>query len=332
MGQLMSSSRESGTLATAMDTVYPSGRQPVRLTSENIKEVIERYDTLILDCDGVLWDNDNINKFHGIGDTIDKLREMGKRIIFLSNHPQHTRESFHERFEKLCGFQAKDEDIMLISEATVAYVDHELKSKGKVCVLGSDQIHEALEQMGYDVIGFETDSVPLTGTFKEVIQRLIHTDLDSDVKAVILSNDTYLDYSHLFKTANYLQNPECAFIVTSKEERFTRNSRLVPTIDSLLAAMEEASGRKATLIGKPSPYYFRHARNLHPDIDPARTVMVGDRLGSDIAFAGNSGLDSILVFTGEDNEQTTWKAYHKDPNINLPTYMIDGLADIGKML
>ena len=319
-----------------METTYPSGKQPVRLTSENVKEIVDRYDTFFLDCDGVLWDNDMNHKFHGIGDTIDKLRGMGKRVLFLSNHPRHTRESFHEKFDKLCGFKAKDEDIILISEATATYVKNELKSKGKACVFGSDQIHAALEKMGYDVIGFEANSIPLTGTFGDIIQQLIKTDLESDIKAVILSYDTYLDYAQLFKTANYLQNPECAFLATGKEERYIYDlgdkKRLIPTIGSLLAALEVASGRKATIIGKPSPYYLQYARTLYPDIDPARTVMVGDRLGSDIAFAGNSGIDSILVFTGEDNEETTWKAFQKDPNTPLPTFMIDGLADIGKML
>ena len=319
-----------------MDSDYPDGRRPLPITSENVTEIIDRYDTFLLDCDGVLWHNDMRQKFDGIGDTINKLREMGKRVLFISNHPRHTRESFHERFDKLCEFQAKDDDMILISEAMAAYVDNKLKSRGKVCVFGFDHIGPCLEKMGFDVINAETNSIPLTGSFPDTILRLRETEVDSDIKAVILSLGAYFDYGLLFKLSNYLLNPECLFLVTSRDRSYVHHvdgrQVTVPSFSSFVAAVEGATRRQATIIGKPSPYFFDYARQVHPDIDLTRTVMVGDNLDADIALAGNCGISSILVSTGRDNEQTTLEAVRKDPNIALPTYTIHGLVDIGKLL
>ena len=81
-----------------------------------------------------------------------------------------------------------------------------------------------------------------------------------------------------------------------------------------------------------SYYIYGRHKCEHPEVDPPRTLMIGDILQTDIQFAANCGLDSILVGTGVDNEQTTMAAFKKNPDIALPFYIIDSFGDIGKWL
>ena len=306
---------------------YPSDNCPVDISAENITAILERYDTFLLDCDGVLWDNDlsRNSKSEGIAETVDKLRKMGKHLIFLSNNSRSTKDTSRQKFRSRCGFDARDEDITLVTEATAAYLRQVLGKGCKVFLCGSIEMQHVLQKSGFKVTRFGAPSEGVT-----------HDDLESDIKAVVFCYDPHFDCNKLFHMTNYLVNPDCLFVTTSREPFVTLGSgdskTVVPIVGSLLAAVETASGRKATVIGKPSPNYFHYARMTHPDLDPARTVMVGDMLLSDIALAGNCGLDSILVSTGVDNKQTTRAAFQKNPKITLPTYIIDRFSDIGQFL
>lgn len=65
----------------------------------------------------------------------------------------------------------------------------------------------------------------------------------------------------------------------------------------LTAALEVATGRKAMVIGKPSPFMFECISSQFR-VDPAQCLMVGDRLETDMLFGANCGLDTMLTLTG----------------------------------
>ena len=68
-----------------------------------------------------------------------------------------------------------------------------------------------------------------------------------------------------------------------------------PGTGSLLAAVEAASGRTAAIVGKPEAQLMLAALDR---LGEGRTLVVGDRLDSDVAAAGAAGLDAALVLSG----------------------------------
>ena len=256
----------------------------------------------------------------------------------MSNNARTTVEMVQEKFKTRCGFTADEDEIIVINDALASYLRDEKGVKGKVFVVGSTQTLKALEGAGYNVVGFGQDAEPLVGDLNTGIPRLMQLKLEENLGAVVISIDGYFNYNKLFKAANYLSDPECVFVATSDEPRVFLDEHgghrkiLIPATGSLLAPVEAISGRKADVIGKPSPYYLRYAKRVHPKLDPTRTVMVGDMMVCDVAFAANCGLDSILVCTGVDNEQTIKVALKKNPDVALPTYIMEGFVDIGKLL
>lgn len=99
---------------------------------------------------------------------------------------------------------------------------------------------------------------------------------------------------------------------------------------SLTAAVETASGRKATVIGKPNTYMFECIVERF-GVDPSRMLMVGDRLETDILFGKNCGLDTVLTLTGVSylEEAQAYMASDSPSAKDLvPNYYVDSIADL----
>lgn len=99
---------------------------------------------------------------------------------------------------------------------------------------------------------------------------------------------------------------------------------------SLTAAVETASGRKATVIGKPNTYMFECIVERF-GVDPSRMLMVGDRLETDILFGKNCGLDTVLTLTGVSHLEEAQAYMASDsPSAKdlVPHYYVDSIADL----
>jgi ribonucleotide monophosphatase NagD (HAD superfamily) len=93
---------------------------------------------------------------------------------------------------------------------------------------------------------------------------------------------------------------------------------LWPGTGAILAAVETGSERKASIVGKPEPQLFYTALDR---LGEGRTLVVGDRLDSDVAAAAKAGLDAALVLTGGTSREEADAA--KDPK---PRFVADSLA------
>nr|XP_009663615.1 PREDICTED: pyridoxal phosphate phosphatase [Struthio camelus australis] len=103
-----------------------------------------------------------------------------------------------------------------------------------------------------------------------------------------------------------------------------------PGTGSLTAAVETASGRKALVVGKPNTYMFDCIVERF-GVDPSRTLMVGDRLETDILFGKNCGLSTILTLTGVSRLEEA-QAYMASDSAAakdlVPNYYVDSIADL----
>jgi ribonucleotide monophosphatase NagD (HAD superfamily) len=95
---------------------------------------------------------------------------------------------------------------------------------------------------------------------------------------------------------------------------------LWPGTGAILAAVETASGREAAIVGKPQPQLFLTALDRLGD---GRTLVVGDRLDSDVAAAAAARLDAALVLTGETTREEAEAA--EDPK---PVTIAASLAEL----
>lgn len=150
---------------------------------------------------------------------------------------------------------------------------------------------------------------------------------------VIVGYDLHLSFMKLLKAASYLSHQNTVFIATNTDAQFPMGGSniVVPGTGSMVAAVETAAGRKPLVLGKPSPFMFDIVRRRHPAVQPARTLMIGDRADTDILLGKNCGLQTLLVGTGVHNldKVREWEASSvAEEQVLVPDLYADRLGDL----
>ncbi|THU89915.1 2-phosphoglycolate phosphatase [Dendrothele bispora CBS 962.96] len=260
-------------------------------TVEDYRKIVDDYDTWLFDCDGVIWRGGT--PIEGAADVLRFLRSKGKRIIFVTNNPTHSRAAFKKRFAAM-GVEASVDEIFSSAYASAVYISSVMKlpKDKKVYVVGMQGIEEELREQGIAVCG-GTD--PSDNTLESVDEPAV----DPSVGAVLFSWDGSINYTKLSKAFQYLtRNPKCAFLCSDEDLTYpVEDGVLFLGTGALTATIRYALGRDPVCFGKPSKTMFECIEAKHK-INPATTIMVGDRLDSDMAFGKNGGVATMLVLSG----------------------------------
>ncbi len=197
-------------------------------------------------------------------------------FLVLTNNstqsPRHYVEKLREH-----GAYLKEENILTCSTVTTNYMRSNLTGNSVYCI-GEFGLIEALREEGYEIL----------------------TDAAFPADFVVVGGDHYLTYDKLKLGCLHLQKG-AHFIGTNPDVVSPSEEGLIPECGTNIAALEAASGRKATIIGKPNSLMFLHGLQLLGS-EPSATAMLGDRLETDIFGGQQSGLLTILVETGVDRQ------------------------------
>ncbi|XP_007891714.1 glycerol-3-phosphate phosphatase [Callorhinchus milii] len=292
------------------------------LSGPEASAVLEAADTLLFDCDGVIWRGEAA--IPGAAQLINRLQERGKRVLYMTNNSTKTRAMYTDKLRGL-GFRAETQDVFATAFCSALYLQQKPAQRGKVYVLGAEAVSEELRSLGIACIGPGPD--PLCGAMGDwaALPR------DSDVGAVLVAFDPHFSYMKLVRAAAYLRDPGCRFLATNTDTRLPLEAgAAIPGTGCLVRAVEAAAQRTATVIGKPSAFMFRCAAERF-GLDPARTIMVGDRLDTDILLGTNCGLRTILTLTGVSTLQEAES--HRDSGEAdrrrlVPDYYVHSVADL----
>ncbi|PBK80598.1 2-phosphoglycolate phosphatase [Armillaria gallica] len=291
----------------------------VRLSSsEQYASLIDNYNTWMFDCDGVLWHDDQL--IAGAVDVLRLLRHRKKTIVFVTNNATKSRRDYKAKFDRL-GVEAHVDEIYGSAYASAVYLSSVVKfSKDKkVYVIGMSGLEEELKEEGIQYLG-GTDPTDCTlAPFS-----LADFVLDEDVAAVLCGFDSNITYTKLSKASQYLtRNPGCQFLVTNEDSTYPNAYGVLPGGGALSAALRYALGKDPLCIGKPSITMLDCIR-AKVSYDPKRTIMVGDRLNTDILFGQNGGISTLLVLTG-----ITVESDITGPNASsiIPDYVTGSVGD-----
>ncbi|RDB17376.1 4-nitrophenylphosphatase [Hypsizygus marmoreus] len=291
----------------------------VRLsTPQDYSRLVDKYDTWMFDCDGVLWHGDRI--IDGVVEVLDLLRSKKKKVLFVTNNATKSRKNYKGKFDKL-GVQAHVDEIYGSAYATAVYLSSVIKlpKTNKVYVIGMAGLEEELQGEGITVLG---GSDPADCTLEPF--TLANFTLDPAVAAVVCGLDTQMNYTKISKAFQYLtRNSDCHFIATNEDSTYPSAEGLLPGAGSISAPLRYALGRDPICTGKPSSTML-DCINAKVHYNPERTIMVGDRLNTDILFGQNGGLATLLVLTGIAVESDI-----TGPNASpiVPNFITSSIAD-----
>ncbi|XP_058462864.1 glycerol-3-phosphate phosphatase-like [Malaya genurostris] len=275
-----------------LSTMYKdSATNLASLKPIEIKTWLDSFDTVLTDCDGVIWvENEPLPLATAV---INKFIENGKKLFFVTNNSTKTRSEFVAKAVEL-GFNVDVDNIISTAYLAAQYLKAKNFNK-KVYVIGTTGITKELEAVGIRHIGIGADN--LQGTLTEAVRNF---NPDPDVGAVIVGFDEHFSFVKMMKAASYLNDPEVIFIGTNTDERFPRPDRVIPGTGSIVNAVTTCAERTPTVMGKPNKYICDILEQQYM-INPERTLMIGDRCNTDVLLGKNCGFQTLLVETGIHN-------------------------------
>ncbi|KAF5289922.1 hypothetical protein FQA39_LY14931 [Lamprigera yunnana] len=294
----------------------------LNLSKDEINQFLNSFDTVLTDCDGVLWlDNNVINNADLV---MNRFRESGKRVFYVTNNSSKTREEYAKKCKKL-NFKCVKEEIVSSAYLAANYLKSQEFNK-KVYVVGSSGITQELEFVGIKHLGIGPDF------HKTSVPVLVETlNLDPEVGAVVVGFDEHISFLKILKAGSYLRNPDCLFVATNTDEQFPLESDfIIPGTGTMVAAVQTCAGRKPVVVGKPFTYIC-DALIKNYNIDPKRTLMIGDRCNTDILLGTKCGFQTLLVLSGVTKltEVTNWKNASKPEEEELiPDVYLNSLGEL----
>jgi glycerol 3-phosphatase-2 len=226
-----------------------------------------RYDQFILDLDGCVWVGGKPTP--GVVDALDELRAADKRVAFATNNAYESGEDLVARLWKI-GARASLRDVVTVGGA-MQHLLADTRSGRTAFVIGTPAMVKHVSDAGLKVLNA--------------------TDLASRAEVVVVAGTTNLVYDDLRQATQAVMRG-ADLLATSRDPTYPQPDGLWPGTGSLLAAVEYATGNTAELVGKPEPQLFRTAVDR---LGEGATLVVGDRVGSDLAAAAAAGLDAALV-------------------------------------
>jgi len=293
-----------------------------RLSSpEEYEKLVQDYDHWLFDCDGVIWHGDDL--IDGVLDVLKLLRRKGKTVIFVTNNATKSREQFKEKFDKL-GVEVHIDEIFGSAYASVAYLKYNLEfpKDKKVYILGEAGLEREMELEGIQYCG-GTD--PKENQFHAAMDFSAVT-ADPDVGAVMCGFDSKTNYHKLARAHRFLrENEGCHFILTNDDSTFpSGDGQLYPGSGAISAPLRFALPHMPPIvIGKPNKPFMDCITQKH-HLDKSRTIMVGDRLDTDILFGINGGTSTLMVLTGVNKLH---EFDGEDAKI-VPKYYVESLGDL----
>jgi HAD superfamily hydrolase (TIGR01458 family) len=251
--------------------------------------------SFLIDINGVLYVGNR--PVAGAAEAIDFLRDSDYSFRFISNATQSCRETLHKKLRKF-GFDIREKELFTAPVAAARYVK---KTRMKKCFLiTTGDVYKDFKKEG-----------------------IAHTDKRPD-HVVIGDAGRNFTYERMNAAFNHIL--EGADLIAMEKDRYWRSpDGLALCGGSYTAALEYATGIKATLIGKPSRV-FLHMALADMDARPKNTILIGDDLITDVAGAQRAGMRGFLVTSGKHDRKDAKRSVIK------PDAILGSIADIRDFL
>ena len=251
-------------------------------------EDIKNY---LTDMDGVILRGRTL--IPGAAEFVQRLHAKGIPFLILTNNSQYTQRDLQVRLSYM-GLEVPPGAIFTSALATAQFL-HSQRPGGRAYVIGESGLTTALHDIGYIL----TDQEP---------------------EYVVLGETTAYSFERITRAIRFISDG-ARFIATNPDVMGPGEGGIVPATGAVAALISAATGVKPYFVGKPNPLMMRTALrtiNAHSE----NSVMIGDRMDTDIVAGLESGLRTILVLTGVTTREQVERFPYR------PTWIKESVAEI----
>jgi len=244
-----------------------------------------------MDMDGVLVHEEE--PVPGADRFIARLNELGRRYLVLTNNSIYTRRDLAARL-RLTGLDVPEESIWTSALATASFLEQQ-RPGGTAFAVGETGLTTALHEAGY-------------------------TLADRDPDYVVLGETRTYSFERITRAIRLIQGG-ARFIATNPDPTGPSPDGTLPATGSVAALISRATGSDPYFVGKPNPLMSRSALNAL-EAHSENTIMLGDRMDTDIVSGLEAGLETILVLSGVTSRAEADRSPYRASRI------VDSVADL----
>ena len=250
----------------------------------------------IFDLDGTIYLGEKL--IPGVRETIEKLKSLSKKIVYLSNKPLQTREDYASKLTRL-GIPTQPDEVINSSLVMSRWLTREAPG-ATIYVIGEIPLVEELVRAGFRI-----------------------SEKAGEIQYVIASFDRTFDYRKLNIALQAIKKG-ARFIATNPDRTCPVEGGEIPDCAAVIGAVEGTTGKKVeAIVGKPSDIMIQVAVDSM-GLGPQDCVLVGDRLETDMVMGKKAGMATALVLSGVTNREILKKS------VIQPDYVWESVAEIIK--
>jgi NagD protein len=249
----------------------------------------------LTDMDGVLIHEGQM--IPGANEFIDRLTSSGKRFLVLTNNSIYTPRDLRARL-LVTGLDIPEHAIWTSALATAKFLDSQ-KPEGTAFVIGEAGLLTALHEIGY-----------------------VLTDADPDY--MVLGETRTYSFETITKAIRLVESGS-RFIATNPDPTGPSLEGSLPACGSVAALITKATGVDPYFVGKPNPLMMRSALN-RLEAHSENTIMIGDRMDTDVVSGIEAGLETVLVLTGVTRAEEVNRFPYR------PNHVVDSIADLMSLI
>lgn len=254
----------------------------------------------IIDIDGVIARGQT--PIPNAIEAVEKLREMGKRIIFVSNNSTRSRKIMMERFKNY-GLKVSEDELLIATYATARLISRE-KRNAKVYTTGENGLKEELRLAGIKIVDYK------------------------NAEYLVVGSNRGINFEIMTKALRLALNKNVRYIAVNPDKIFPAEDGPIPGTGMIIGALYWMSGREPdVIVGKPSKIIMEDALKILK-LNAEDVVVIGDQIDVDVLAGKRINATTVLVLSGVTTKENLNEKI-KELGIK-PDYVLKDLSEILK--